>query len=429
MTSVAPSGPSVLVADDDDGILRMLRALVRSWGFEAVTATNGVQALEVLLGPNAPSVAIVDWMMPGLSGLDVVRGLEAVPAERRPRVLLLTARGGVADLAEALAAGADDYVSKPFDPVVLKARLEAMFRRTGEGGGAAFGLGTLVDGRYRLEERIGSGGMGAVFRATHTGLGTTVALKIVRTDRADLPQARARFEREARLAASISSPHVARVIDCGVTSTGHSYLVMEHLSGETLEQRLLARGPLEVAEAVEIVAGVAEGLEAAHRAGLVHRDVKPGNIFLARDGDLQTAKLIDFGLAKDVTPGAAPLTDHGEVIGTVGFMSPSQLLGEPITVDCDLWALAATAVAMLVGRSPFESDNPSLTIVNTLQGETPRPTALRPGLEPDLDVWAQVAFSRQPHERFISATELALAFSDAARGDLGFSFVDEHPTP
>jgi serine/threonine-protein kinase len=84
---------------------------------------------------------------------------------------------------------------------------------------------------------------------------------------------------------------------------------------------------------------------------------------------------------------------------------------------------------MLVGRSPFESDNPSLTIVNTLQGETPRPTALRPGLEPDLDVWAQVAFSRQPHERFISATELALAFSDAARGDLGFSFVDEHPTP
>jgi serine/threonine-protein kinase len=110
-------------------------------------------------------------------------------------------------------------------------------------------------------------------------------------------------------------------------------------------------------------------------------------------------------------------------------MSPSQLLGEPITVDCDLWALAATAVAMLLGRSPFESDNPSLTIVNTLQGETPRPTVLCPGVAPDLDVWAQIAFSRQAHERFVSATELAVAFADAARGDLGFSFADDRPIP
>lgn len=407
----------------------MLGALVKSWGFEPVLAHDGKSALAILQGASPPSAAILDWMMPGMSGVDIVRTLEgATPstgpqetisrrtAAPRARIVLLTAKGGGADLAEALSAGADDYVAKPFDPLVLKARLEATLRRGNVAAPQKLDVGTVLDQRYRLEERIGSGGMGAVFRATHLALQATVAVKIVRTDRPDQPLVRERFEREAQTAASVHSDHVARILDYGVAPGGQPYLVMEYLRGQTLEQRLEREGPLEVGEAVRVIRAIAAGLEAAHRLGLVHRDVKPGNVFLAQpdEGGPPVAKLIDFGLARDTAPGAATMTGHGEVIGTVGFMSPSQLLGEPATLDCDLWALAATAVAALIGRSPFEEEIQSLTIINTLQAPAPQLSLLRPGLPRALDFWAETAFSRDENARFASATELAYAFAVAA---------------
>lgn len=405
----------------------MLGALVRSWGFEPVLARDGTSALAILRGGCPPSAAILDWMMPGMSGVDIVRALDedAPRAGRdhaRAKIVLLTAKGGGADVAEALSAGADDYVAKPFDPLVLRARLEATLRR-GKLAPQRLEPGTVLDGRYRLEERIGAGGMGAVFRATHLALQTTVAVKIVRLDRPDLPQVRERFEREAQTAASVRSEHVARILDYGVTPSGQPYLVMEHLRGQTLEERLERLGPLEVADAVRVIRGVAQGLEAAHRLGLVHRDVKPGNIFLAdpEEGGLPVAKLIDFGLAKGTDPGGVTMTGQGEIVGTVGFMSPSQLLGEQATVDCDLWALAATAVAALIGRSPFEEEIQSLTILNTLQAPPPQLSMLREGLPRALDAWAETAFSRVETERFGSASELAYTFSVAATSGSHFS--------
>ena len=413
--SIAPSGRArrALVADDDETNLRMLARLVRSWGFETIVATNGTCALEILESDTPPDVAILDWMMPGLSGPDVCRAVEGRAG--RTHLVVLTARCSSADLVEALDAGADDYVTKPIDFDVLRARVEAgARRRPREATPPLVEPGAVFEGRYRLEAPIGQGGMGAVWRATHLGLGTTVALKLVRTESAALPLIRERFEREAKSLASIASEHVVRVMDFGEAVGGQRFLVMEYLAGRTLEEQLAQDGPLAVDEAARVIGDIARGLDAAHEAGVLHRDVKPGNVFLTQTARGAIAKLLDFGLAKP-TVEARALTGHGQILGTVGFMSPAQLMGDPATRECDLWALAATAVAALTGSSPFDAAVPSVAILSTLQGPPPRPSTLRAGLPAALDAWAETAFTRERERGFKSAGELASAFGAAVR--------------
>jgi eukaryotic-like serine/threonine-protein kinase len=231
--------------------------------------------------------------------------------------------------------------------------------------GAALAAVTMprrLAGRYRLERRLGSGGMGTVYEATDSALGRRVALKVVREDRLGSPGAAQRFEREARAAAGFPHPNVVAVYDYGIDAGARAFLVMELLTGVTLRDELRSRQRLDADRVIRIFRGVCDAAEAAHLRRLIHRDLKPENIFLACGGDTggEVVKVLDFGIAKSL-PGFEERagawdpaeTDAGVVVGTPGYMSPEQLLGEEPDVSWDLWALAVTAYESLTGVLPF----------------------------------------------------------------------------
>jgi eukaryotic-like serine/threonine-protein kinase len=223
-------------------------------------------------------------------------------------------------------------------------------------------LPRILAGRYRLERRLGSGGMGAVYEATDTALGRPVALKVIREDRLGSHGAVQRFQREARTAAGFRHPNVVTVHDCGIEGGTRAFLVMELLEGATLRDELRTRRRLDAGRVVGVFQGLCAAVEAAHRRQLIHRDLKPENIFLARGpgGDGETVKVLDFGIAKFLPgsedrpePAGPGETDAGILVGTPGYMSPEQLLGEEPAVSWDLWALAVTAYETLTGVLPF----------------------------------------------------------------------------
>jgi serine/threonine-protein kinase len=217
----------------------------------------------------------------------------------------------------------------------------------------------LINRRYRLERRLGRGGMGAVYSATDAVLERTVAVKVIRTERVAVPDIAARFRHEARAAASFAHPHVARVYDFGVDRAGRPFLVMELLDGYTLRERLARIGRLDASEALHVLRGVCSAVSAAHDRGLVHRDLKPENIFLQTLAGGFVPKVLDFGVAKALHQGevatgsAAPGTAAGMLVGTIEYMAPEQVAGDDVTRSWDVWALSVVTYEMLTGRHPF----------------------------------------------------------------------------
>ena len=216
----------------------------------------------------------------------------------------------------------------------------------------------VLAGRYRLEDRLGAGGMGTVYAATDTALQRRVAIKLMRDELVGNSTAAERFRREARVAAAFSHPNVVTVHDFGVASGSRAFLVMEILEGVDLRAELTREHHLTARRVIDLLRGVCSGLEAAHRRDLLHRDIKPENIFLARSASTETPKILDFGIAKFVaateTAHSTTATATGHVIGTLRYMSPEQLRGEPASVRWDLWSLAVVAYEMLSGEYPFD---------------------------------------------------------------------------
>ncbi len=239
----------------------------------------------------------------------------------------------------------------------------------------------ILAGRYRLERRLGSGGMGAVYEAADSALARRVALKVIREDRLGSYGAAQRFQREARAAAGFRHPNVVTVHDYGIEAGTCAFLVMELLEGATLRDVLRGRQRLEAGEVVGVFDGLCGAVEAAHRRQLIHRDLKPENIFLSCSpgGDGQTVKVLDFGIAKFLPgseeraePASLGETDVGILVGTPGYMSPEQLLGEEPAVSWDLWALAVTAYETLTGVLPFPSASKAEWRRSVLGGYTVR---------------------------------------------------------
>ena len=282
--------------------------------------------------------------------------------------------------------------------------------------------GQIVGGKYKVGRLVGSGGMGTVWLGEHMQLGTRLAIKFIRPQFAERPDARRRFEIEARAAASVDSRHAVKVYDYGVNDQGLPYIVMELLEGESLSEALIRRGPFPNDEAAKVIAQAAKALARAHAANIVHRDLKPDNIFLAvttdppeeNDGLPYVVKLVDFGIAKmlDVDrEGATGLkgpTQDGSVIGTPNFMSPEQLTvgGTPNPLT-DIWSLGACAFAAFTARIPFEGEVLGDIVLKVCVEPLPRPSELNDAVPEGLDAWFARACHRETPKRFQSVTELS----------------------
>ncbi|APR85017.1 serine/threonine protein kinase [Minicystis rosea] len=256
--------------------------------------------------------------------------------------------------------------------------------------------------------------MGSVWAARHLALDTGVAIKFIGPEVEALEEARTRFEREAKVAALLQSPHVVQVIDYGVD--GVPYLVMELLQGEDLGARLARRGRLSLGETVEIVTQVARALRRAADAGIVHRDLKPGNVFIVRgDEDEEVVKVLDFGVAKAPRLTTDDTTRAGVLVGSPRYMSPEQVRGvRCVDHRSDLWSLAVIAYRALTGQLPFQGVDVADLIVRICAERPEPPSKIESWLSPEIDEFFARALSVDPEARFQTAREMALAFADAA---------------
>jgi serine/threonine protein kinase len=254
-----------------------------------------------------------------------------------------------------------------------------------------------VAGRYEVERTLGGGGMAVVYLARDTDLGRPVALKVLAENLTDDDELRQRFVREARLAARLSHPNVVRVYDAG-EQDGRPYIVMECVDGESLAELLRRQGRLDADRVVELGLQACAGLEHAHRAGLVHRDVKPANLLLTRDG---TLKVADFGIAHAV--GGTRVTAVGTVLGTATYLSPEQAFGEPVTPASDLYSLGTCLYELLAGDPPYGHE----TLGELFSRREAGPPPGLHGVPPELESAVRQCLERDPHDRPASASELA----------------------
>jgi serine/threonine-protein kinase len=278
---------------------------------------------------------------------------------------------------------------------------------------------SVVTPSIRLVRRLGAGGMGSVWLAEHISLRTHVVVKFMAAELANSAEAIERFSREAAAAAQVKSPHVVQMLDHGVTPQGIPFIVMELLEGHDLGRELAARGRLTIPETAEIVVQVCKALSRAHERGIVHRDIKPDNIFLCDSSDGETfVKLLDFGIAKaDGRLGGSGGTKTGAMIGTPYYMSPEQMVGaKTLDFRTDLWSLGVVAYECVVGKKPFDEETFGALAIRVHSGALPVPSSVEPSLPPGFDAWFATACARDLGARFPNAKELGAALARVATG-------------
>jgi serine/threonine-protein kinase len=270
--------------------------------------------------------------------------------------------------------------------------------------------GQIIGDRYRIGAIIGEGGMGVVCAATHVGLGTPVAVKLIRANVKHGSESVLRFLNEARTAASLKGEHIARVYDVGQLESGEPYLVMEQLEGIGLDAFIQERGPLKQSEAVDIVLQACEGLAEAHAAALVHRDIKPANLFLALRPDGQfVLKILDFGISKRLLESERKgLTDPGSSLGSPWYMSPEQMKDSSLVDQrADVWSLGVLLFELLTKEWPFRGESIPQVCANVLTSPTPLPSARRPDIDAGLDAVVLRCLEKDPEKRYLGVAALA----------------------
>ncbi|MCC6524624.1 MAG: serine/threonine protein kinase, partial [Polyangiaceae bacterium] len=279
----------------------------------------------------------------------------------------------------------------------------------------------MVGGKYRLERLIARGGMGSVWEATHTQLDVRVAVKFMEPELASNADARERFEREAKAAAHLRSPHVVQVLDYGVDDE-RPFIVMEKLEGQDLRARLRGLGRMSLEQACRILNQACKALRLAADAGIVHRDLKPGNIFLCKSGDDEVVKILDFGVAKAGRGRIGEGTKSGMLLGSPHYMSPEQARGgRSIDHRSDLWSMAVILYQMLTGQKPFAGEDLGDVIVKICSDPVPVPSTLCPELPTSVDRFFARALDRDPAARFQSAREMAASFQALVAQHLGIA--------
>ena len=277
-------------------------------------------------------------------------------------------------------------------------------------------------GRYQIGERIGRGGMADVYVGTDTRLGRRVAIKLLKPSLASDPAFRSRFRREAQDAAKMAHPTIVRIFDAGEESireaTGAEtlvpFIVMEYVDGRLLKD-IVAEGPIAPAEASRIIGQVLVALEYSHRAGVVHRDIKPGNIMITGGGQV---KVMDFGIARAISDSSATLAETSSIVGTAQYFSPEQARGETVDARSDLYSTGVVFFELLTGRAPFRGENPVAVAYQHVNSEAPTPSTLEKAVSPAIDAVVLRSLAKDRFERYQSAGDFRHDVEAAAVGDV-----------
>jgi CheY-like chemotaxis protein len=406
---------SVLVVDDLPANVELLEKRLKKSGLDVLTAPGGPEALK-MLEQHTVDLVLLDIMMPVMSGIDVLRRIRETWSAAVLPVIMVTAKTDSQDVVEALGLGANDYVTKPVDYPVAWARIQAHLR-TREATRAAVpapddeprmpaqaGPGSVLGGRYRLGPRIGGGSFGIVFQSHHQELDRPVAVKVLSTSADTDPEALARFRREGASACRVEHPNAVQVLDLGVNAGGVAFLVMELLTGVSLDAELEDKGRLTPKRCTEILEPICHALAAAHEAGVVHRDIKPSNIFIHRSlGGEETPKILDFGIAK--ISGAAALgqnlTVDGSLLGTPAYMAPERFRRGHYGNKSDIYSLGTVLYEVLSGRLPFvpSSPDPLALVAMQVEDDPPPLRALCPEISPALEALVATTLDKDPSVR------------------------------
>jgi serine/threonine-protein kinase len=281
----------------------------------------------------------------------------------------------------------------------------------------------ILNGQFQILQKIGSGGMGSVYKALQPAMNRMVAVKILHPKLANRKDLVSRFRREARAMSHLTHPNTVKVYLYGELEDGSLYIVMEYLEGKNLNQTVRGEGPMPIERGLPILIQACNALEEAHRAGIIHRDLKPENIFITHMGGMKDyAKVLDFGLAKvterEMRPGSIILTQEGMVFGTPEFMSPEQAQGKPLTPASDIYSLAVILYEVLTGKLPFDAKNP-MEYIQLHVTTKPKPINERvPGKTFPPLLWSVLdkALAKKTEERFGSAAEFAHALQAVLNG-------------
>ena len=273
--------------------------------------------------------------------------------------------------------------------------------------------GRLLGGRYELGERVGHGGMAEVHRGTDVRLGRQVAIKVLRDELARQPSFHDRFRQEAQAAASLNAPSIVAVYDTG-EQDGVPYIVMEYVEGRTLRAVLAGEGRLLPRRALEITADVCTALQVAHNAGIVHRDIKPGNVMLTPTGDV---KVMDFGIARAAADTSVTMTQTAQVMGTAAYLSPEQARGEHVDARSDLYSTGCLLYELITGAPPFTGDNAIALAYQHVREDPAPPSTYDASLGGDVDAVVLKAMAKNPANRYQSATEMREDVLRAAVGE------------
>ncbi|MCP3962690.1 MAG: protein kinase [bacterium] len=417
--------PFVVVVVDDNEVNRELYSrYLELEGHRVLPAGDGAEALK-LVEQEPVDLVLLDVMMPGIDGFGVLEKLRQEHSPETLPVIMATAKDQSEDVVKAFDLGANDYVTKPLDLRVVAVRVQAQLRakitaRVHKPEPIAsvsrIEPGTVLEGKYRLDSLIGQGNFGAVYRATHLTLDREIAVKLLDANLQPGDESVARFQREGVSTCRIEHPNAVSIMDFSVTPAGIPFLVMELLRGAPLEDELNRRGRLTPERCAEILIPVCGVLSEAHALGIIHRDVKPQNIFLHQSRHGEVVKVLDFGIAKLVGGRAADeeLTMEDGVIGTPIYMAPERFVKVPYDGRADVYSLGVMLYEMLVGKPPFYLTGTSpLKVIYAHMNEEPRPPSeLNPELSEEVEAVVLRALDKDMEQRPTAAemaSELAAA--------------------
>jgi serine/threonine-protein kinase len=398
--------PLALVIDDEEDVRALVTDLLKEIECEVIAASDGIEGI-AKLEESSPDFVVLDVQMPRQDGWETLKGIRAVSDVP---VVMLTAEHTEKEKVRGLVDGADEYLAKPLEREQFVSRVRALLERAGDadnpGAEPAFKHGEVV-GSYRIDELFGRGGMSAIYRATHIAMDRPVALKVLAESLAEDEVSRERFMNEWRVAAALRHPNILPVYDAGEID-GRLFLAMEFIEGGDLGHRIDTDGALSPPDALRLLDQMASALDAAHAAGLVHRDFKPGNILL----DGERALLTDFGLSKLLSR-KTRLTAPGRMVGTAQYLSPEQIRGQDVTPRTDVYALGCVIFEALTASSPFAGESDFVVLYAHLERPAPPMSERRPALPPAADAVVAKAMEKDQKDRYESAGETIAALKAA----------------